>query len=190
MEDDITNWKSLWEEEKPSPFNITALIERLLRLEKKEKRERIFVLITFPLTLIFLGIVLPIFESNYFIIAISCIGIAMLMLLLQLYRSKLKHKDEVSFNNQAYIQENIKKLQGKMTTTSRYMWGYTFLLLLGLNIGYVEVLKSLNFAIRVGIHAGLSIAILCFMFFSIRRRIKKNEKEILPLIDALKNLMD
>lgn len=190
MEEDISNWKNLWEEEKSNSFDVKSLIHQLTELERKEKKERVFVMIAFPVTLLILGLLLPIFESGYFIIAISCIGIAMLILLLQIYKSKLKNSNEASFDNQAYIKKSVKSLKGKMRTTSRYMWLYTFLLLLGLNVGYMEVLKNVNSPIRIAIHAGLSLAILVFMYFGIQRRVKKNKRDILPLIQKLKTLMD
>ena len=190
MEEDIANWKNSWKEEKSDASNVQTLIVALNKLEKKEKRERVFIGVAFPLTLLFLGLVLPIFESYYYSAAIFCIGIGMITLLIQIYWSKLKYKDEGSFTNQEYIKKNIKRLKGKMMTTSRYMWGYTFLLLTGLNIGYLEVLRNVGLPLRITIHGVLSIAILVFMYFGIQRRSKKNTKEIVPLINRLESLMD
>ncbi len=189
MKQDITNWKNLWGEKKSNPVDLETLIGELTKIEKKNKKERIVLLIAFPLTLIILAILLPIFQSKYYLLSIVFIGAGMFMILLQLYKSKLDNsRNEGSFNNQEFIKANIKSLKEKMITTSKYMWIYTVLLLFGLNIGYLEVLNGLNFPARILIHLILTIAILFFMYSGIKKRLLKNKEKILPLIDELENL--
>ncbi|NAS32071.1 hypothetical protein GTQ40_13880 [Flavobacteriaceae bacterium R38] len=191
MEQDIADWKNLWEEEKSSPINLDNLTKQLVKIEKKNKRDRILILITFPFTLIVLATILPLFKSYYYLFSIACICIGMLIILVQLYKSKIKkYSDEKDFNNQEFIKSNIKSLKESVITTSKYMWIYTALFLLGLNIGYIEILKSLDLLVRILIHSGVTLTILLFMYSGIKKRNKKNKKEILPLIDELQNLIN
>jgi len=112
------------------------------------------------------------------------------MVLIQLYRSKGKITQEKdAFNNQEFIKTTVKSLKEKMITTSKYMWGYTFLLLLAFNIGYLEVLSTLNAPIRIVIHLMITSAILFFMYAGIKKRVSKNKKDILPLIETLESMI-
>lgn len=189
MEQDISNWKNLWEEKKTSPLDVKTLIHQLTRVEKRNKKERIILAISFPITVLILLLFLPISESYYYLTAILCIGLGMLLILWQLYKSKLKpNTQEGDLNNQNYIAATIKSLKEKMMITSKYMWMYTFLLLLGLNTGYIEVLQHLSIPLRILIHVLLTLGILVFMYVGIKKRMLKNKKEIKPLIDELEDL--
>jgi len=189
MEQDISNWKNLWEEKKSSPLDVKTLINQLTRVEKKNNKERIILAISFPGTVLILLLFLPISKSYYYLTAILCIGLGMLLILWQLYKSKLKPStQEGDLNNQNYIAATIKNLKRKMMITSKYMWIYTFLLLLGLNTGYIEVLQQLSIPLRILIHVLLTLGILVFMYVGIKKRMLKNKKEIQPLIDELEDL--
>ncbi len=190
MEQDISNLKNLWDEKKSSPVDLDTLIIKLTKIEKKNKKERIFLLFAFPFTMIILAILLPIFQSNYYLLSIVFIGIGMFMILLQLYKSKLNNSNkEGSFSNQEFIKATIKSLKEKMITTSKYMWVYTFFLLLGLNTGYVQVLNTLSFPIRILIHLILTLTIIFFMYLGIKKRKLKNKEDVLTLINELEDLI-
>ncbi len=190
MEQDISNLKNLWDEKKSSPVDLDTLIIKLTKIEKKNKKERIFLLFAFPFTMIILAILLPIFQSNYYLLSIVFIGIGMFMILLQLYKSKLNNSNkEGSFSNQEFIKATIKSLKEKMITTSKYMWVYTFFLLLGLNTGYVQVLNTLSFPIRILIHLILTLIIIFFMYLGIKKRKLKNKEDVLTLINELEDLI-
>ena len=190
MEQDISNLKNLWDEKKSSPVDLDTLIIKLTKIEKKNKKERIFLLFAFPFTMIILAILLPIFQSNYYLLSIVFIGIGMFMILLQLYKSKLNNSNkEGGFSNQEFIKATIKSLKEKMITTSKYMWVYTFFLLLGLNTGYVQVLNTLSFPIRILIHLILTLTIIFFMYLGIKKRKLKNKEDVLTLINELEDLI-
>lgn len=190
MEQDISNLKNLWDEKKSSPVDLETLIIKLTKIEKKNKKERIFLLFAFPFTMIILAILLPVFHSNYYLLSIVFISIGMFMILLQLYKSKLNNSNkEGSFSNQEFIQATIKSLKEKMITTSKYMWIYTFFLLLGLNTGYVQVLNTLSFPIRILIHLILTLTIIFFMYLGIKKRKLKNKEDVLTLINELEDLI-
>lgn len=191
MDSDISNWQNLWKEEKSTPIDVNKLIRRLNKVEKKGKLERIILLLATPLILVFLATLLPILSNMYYLIFVILVGIGMTMILIQSYRSKYSFiNNDIELNNHRYIKSLINKLKQRMLTTSRYMWFYTFLLISGLNIGYIAVLQNLNLSIiiRISIHISLTGLILWFMYYSIKKRKKENNNEIVPLIDFLENL--
>ncbi len=178
--------KNLWQQVKSDSIDLDKLITELIKSDRKSKREKVLLLILFPLTLITLILLLPFTNSIYYLIAILLFGIGMLMILFQIYKSKIAaKKPEETLDNKNYVVHLIIVLNRKMEITSRYMWVYTFLLISGLNIGYVEALHGNNLLIRIIVHIVLSFLLLWFMNSAIKKRIKKNEKEILPIIKKL-----
>lgn len=191
MEKDITNWQNLWKEEKSTPLDVSKLITNLNKIEKKAKLERIILLVAVPITIIVLATILPVFSNIYYLISIVIISFGMIMILIQSYRSKFNMtNNDDELNNNKYIKNLIHKLKQRMLTTSRYMWFYTFLLVLGINIGYIDILQKFNVSVtvRLIIHVVFSVIMISIMYYSIEKRKKENNKRILPLIDFLENL--
>ncbi|MDC1161869.1 hypothetical protein OAT18_00345 [Tenacibaculum sp.] len=191
MEKDITNWQNLWKEEKATPLDVSKLITRLNKIEKKGKLERIVLLIAVPIMIIVLVTLLPLLSNIYYLISIGLISFGMIIILIQSYRSKYNLiSNDVELNNQKYLKNLIYKLKQQMLITSRYMWLYTFLLVLGLNIGYIDILQKFNIsiAVRIIIHVVFTIVMISIMYYLIEKRKKENNKEILPLINFLENL--
>lgn len=191
MEKDIANWKNLWKEEKSTPLDVSKLINLLNKIERKGKVERIILAITILITLVLLVTLLPVFSNKYYFASIVLIALGMIMILIQFYRTKynLINKD-ADLNNRKYIETLIDKLKQRMLITSKYMWVYTFLLILGLNIGYVDILKNFDLSIlaRISIHIIISGVMFFIMYYAIEKRKKKNNNGILPLIEFLENL--
>ncbi|WP_290696692.1 hypothetical protein [Lacinutrix sp.] len=190
MEQDITDWKNLWKVEKSTPIDINGLLKHINNLEKKGKLERITLLISIPLTIILLLTILPVFTNIYNLISITLISIGMLMILLQTYKSKFSSTNKNMLNNQEYAETLISKLKERILTTSRYMWIYAFLLISGLNFGYIDILEKFNISLisRIIGHLILSSAMLLLIYYLIEKRKKENNKEILPLIEFIDNL--
>lgn len=191
MEKDITNWQNLWKEEKATAIDLSTWIVHLNKIEKKGKLERIILLAAVPITIIALVTLLPLLPNMYYLTAIVLISFSMLMILIQSYRSKYSlPSNDTELNNHKYIKNLVQKLKQRMLTTSRYMWYYTFLLVLGINIGYIDILQQLNVSltVRLIIHAVFTVVMICIMYYAIEKRKKENNRGILPLIDFLENL--
>lgn len=191
MEQDISNLQNLWKEEKSSYFDLNKLITQLNKIEKKGKLERIVLLISVPITIVILATLLPLFSNQNYLISILLMSLGMLMILIQTFRSKNNLiKNEHELNNQNYIETLIVKLKERMLTTSRYMWVYALLLITGLNIGYIDILEKFNIPLSAKIitHFMLSGVMLYLFYYGISKRKKKNNDEILPLINLLENL--
>jgi|SRR5690554_507838 len=191
MGTEIENWKNLWKEEKSTPLDVNMLITHVNKMERRGKIERMALLITIPMTLALLGILLPVLSNGYYLAAFTLIGLGMILILIQVYRSRfdLIHND-AELNNRSYVETLISKLKQSLLTTSKYMWVYTFLLILGLNIGYVDILHHLELSIilRIITHVVLTAVMFFFMYYTIEKRKKKNNTEIVPLIEFLENL--
>jgi len=189
MDNDLDKWKDLWGAQKSEPLDLEEMIGGLNKIESKSKRERLILAIVFPLTIGILLFALPVDESIYYLICLVCIFIAMIMIFLQMYQSRIQDLGRnTSLSNHEFIQDTIKRLKSKKLTTSFYMWIYTVLLLVGINVGYLEVLKDFESFLRISIHLILSLTMLGFMYFSIRKRVKKNDREIQPIIDELEGI--
>lgn len=191
MEKDITDWQNLWKEEKSTPLDLSKLITHLNKIEKKGKLERIILLFAVPVTILVLATLLPLLSNIYYLTSVILISFGMIMILIQSYRSKFSLiSNDAELNNHKYIKNLIHKLKQRMLTTSRYMWFYTFLLVIGLNIGYLDILQKFNLSllVRITIHLVFTIVMICIMYYSIEKRKKENNKNVLPLIDFLENL--
>ncbi|CAM1343007.1 hypothetical protein [Tenacibaculum amylolyticum] len=191
MEKEFTQWQNLWKQKAASPLDIEKLIDSLNQMEKKGKLERIILLIAIIGTFVLLAILLPILSNFYYATSFSLIGFGMLLILFQVYKSKLPViQNNIELTNHAYVQTLIKKLTRKMRITSIYMWIYTFLLISGMNIGYIEILQNFEatFSIKVLVHLLLSSVLLFGMYYSIQKRKQKNTAEIAPLIQLLESL--
>ena len=189
MSKNFEDIKNLWQQVKFNSIDLDKLINELNQTERKSIREKVLLMILFTLTLIALMLLLPFTESMYYLIAILLFGIGMLMILFQVYKSKFAAKKTEKFlDNRKYVGQLIKSLNRKMEITSRYMWIYTLLLISGFNLGYIEALSGMDLSIRIIIHIVLSSMILWFMNSAIKKRIKKNQTEILPLIKKLENI--
>lgn len=181
--DDI---KNIWQNIKSETGELDKLTAELKRLERKSKRERVAVLTLFPLTIVALIVLLPFLTNVYYLVAILMAAAGMLMILFQMYLSKIKlNTNESNLSNKEYVDSIIKALHRKMRITSKYIWFYTFLLIAGINIGYVDAIGEMNLTIRIMVHFILSTLLGWFMYSAIRKRNENNKREILPLIKKL-----
>jgi len=191
MENNITNWKNLWIEEQPPTLDISLFIKQINTIEQKSKLERIILTIAVPITIVVLIAILPVFSNVYYLIAVSIMSLGMLLILGQSYRSKTDLiKRDSELNNLEFIEYKIDKLKEKMLTTSRYMWIYAILLIIGLNIGYIDILEKFNLPLPAKIITNFVLsAVMLYLFdYGISQKKKQHNKTILPLIEFLKSL--
>lgn len=189
MDDFINELQNTWSKATPSEKNIDSILKEILNQEKKERRTRIFLLIAAPLTIISLIILLPVAQSLYYQLAIVLIALAMIFLILQFQLSRIESPKDAYIESTAdYVKTLLNKYEQKMNITRTYMWIYTVLLISGLNIGYIEALNDLNFQLRIAIHFAISVVLFWFMYSGIRKKIKKNNQELLPVKNKLEEI--
>lgn len=191
MNKDIEDLKKLWQGQELEIPNSIEVVKQLNEIEKKNKKDRIFLACIFPSTIIPLALFIPILESPYYVASIIILSLAMLMILFLVFRNKFeKINSEEDFNNKVFLDQQIKKLRDKMKITSFYMWIYFLLIILGMNVNYIEAFSSFELHYRVIIHFSVSIVLFVFMFWMIDKKKEKNKKEIEPLIHQLESIND
>lgn len=191
METNFDHIQQLWQSQKSQPFDLPGLIKGLKKTEKKQKRELMFMAIITPMTLGIIAWSLPWKENPVFILSWLLIAIAMIGIFGLTFKAKLNKSDSSeSLSNRDFIQTQIKKLKSRYKIANKYMYIYTMLLILGLNIAYFILMEPFPTSIRLIIHISLSVAILVFMHFSIKRKIKKYDKTLKPLIEQMENLLE
>lgn len=68
------------------------------------------------------------------------------------------------------------------------MWIYAILLVVGLNVGYIEALKEMSLLLRIGAHFIVTILLLVGVRRGINKRMEKYQNEIVPLIKKLNEI--
>jgi membrane protein YdbS with pleckstrin-like domain len=190
MENNFEDIQKLWQAQKPIDFDINSLMEGLRKTEVKQRREMIFMMLITPLTIGFLFWSMPWRESIGIAISLYIIAFAMIWVLGLTLRSKVRKNDSSErFSNSDYLKAQIKKLNFRYEIARKHMYAYTFLLILALNISYYILLEPLNAITRVGIHLALTLAILGFMHWQIKRKVKKYDKELKPMIEQMKGML-
>lgn len=191
MENNFEDMQKLWQAQKPVEFDLTGLISGLKKTEAKQKRELISMLIITPLTIGFLFWSMPWKESRGIDISLYIIAFAMIWLLVMALRSKVSKNDSSErFSNEDYLKTQIKKLNFRYEIAKKYMHGYTFLLLLALNICYYILLEPLSAISRIGIHLALTLIVGGFMFWQIKKKVRKYDKELKPLIHQMEGMLE
>lgn len=192
MDDELKELQDLWQGQKASPRDIQELIGELNGLEAKLRKEKRKLLVLFPTTMLVLIALLAILpKAPLYIAGISLIGLAMLMVLFLSYRNSFPPvSQQQDMSNEVFLQETIDKLMARKLLTSRYMWIYTALLVLGLNIGYIDVLSEAGLTFRILGHGFVSIFLPIGNYFAIKKRMAKYEEELDPLIEQLESLKD
>lgn len=191
MEQKIADWQNLWKEKKSTSLDFDELIDRINSVEKKGRLDRIVLIIAVPITITLLVIILPVFSNVYYFSSVTLIGLGMLMILIQTFRSKINLiGSHTELNNKRYLENLISKLKERILIASKYMWVYTFLLIVGINIGYTSILKAFDLSIfaRIITHITISVVMLYLMYYGIEKRKKKDKKGLTPLIELLENL--
>ncbi len=189
MKDDLNNWKELYQQKKAKGIDTNALLAGFNKMEKKHRRERIFLTIVFPVTILLLINVMPSISNMYYLGGVILMSMSMLYLLWMIYRNKFS-TIEVSqdFTNKAFIENKISKLKNRILLTSRDMWIYAILLVLGINVAYIEALHYFEMPIRILSHAGVSGLMLGGFYFGIKKKLKEYDLEIIPMIEQLESL--
>ncbi len=185
MEPDELNWSKLWLEKKATSFDTNQFIEQITFIEKQAKADRIKLTIGVPIVIVVLSFLFPILENNYYLVSIIFIFLGMLMILVQNYKNKSPLLNgNTHFNNKDFINIQITKLKKRLTTASTCLWISAILLIIGFNVLCLQAFEDMPLTFRIVFHLLYIITIP----FLIRQRMKRYNKQILPLIDKLENL--
>jgi hypothetical protein len=190
METNFNDIQQLWQSQKADNFDLQSLITGLKKTEAKQRKERIAIAILTPSTLIFLFTVMPWGESNAILLSLLVIAAAMIWVVWLSFSSALKPSDDSeSFSNKEYIQTQLSKLKQRYKIAGTYMYFYAFLLAVAINVAYFVLLEPLSNTIRLSIHLGLTAMMFAVMHLGIRRRIKKYDQTLKPIMEQLETLL-
>ncbi len=186
----MNEWKKLWQQERANSLSSEELIKKLNLIEKKSRFGRRAMFVSFGSGILLLLFLLPVLENIYYSVSLLCFLAGMSLLLVQSYKNKFDFLDEETLNNKEFTQKLLQKLDGKLRMLSKTMAIYTLLLLLGINIAYLKSLEELSLFPRIFLHSGVSVAILLFMLFTLKRKRKKLREEITPLRERLREFQN
>jgi uncharacterized membrane protein HdeD (DUF308 family) len=190
METNFNDIQQLWQSQKASNFDLQGLISGLKKTEEKQRKERIAIAIITPSTLVFLFTVMPWGESKAILLSLLVIATAMLWVGWLSFSSALRpSEDSESFSNKAYIETQLDKLKQRYRIAGIYMYFYAFLLAVAINVAYFVLLEPLSATIRISAHLGLTVMMFGVMHISIRRRIKKYDQTLKPIMEQLEKLL-
>jgi|GEM_PF-701448 len=190
METNFNDIQQLWQSQKASNFDLQGLISGLKKTEEKQRKERIAIAIITPSTLVFLFTVMPWGESKAIFLSLLVIAVAMLWVGWLSFSSALKPSDDSdSFSNKEYVQTQLAKLKQRYKIAGSYMYFYAFLLAVAINVAYFVLLEPLSATIRISAHLGISVMMFVVMLISIRRRIKKYDQTLKPIMEQLEKIL-
>ncbi|SEG17140.1 hypothetical protein [Algoriphagus boritolerans] len=190
METNFNDIQQLWQSQKAENFDLASLIEGLKKTEVKQKRERIAIAIITPATLVFLFIFMPWQESKAILLSLLVIAVAMIGVGILSFSSRISPSDDSeNFSNKEYLKSQFEKLKFRYKIAGKYMYYYAFLLAVALNVAYFVLLAPFSDLIRILTHTGLTVMIFGIMHFSIKRRLKKYDKSLQPMMKQLEKLL-
>jgi hypothetical protein len=191
MEEQINKWKKMWKQQKSNSLDITGLIQRLNKIEKKVKLERI------KLSIILLFLVVACFvklsellANKFYVISYILILIAIFIRLIPLYKSRYGTiTKESDLNNHDFI----KLLTEKIAFKTKHLLIFLSILILSLNItllGLYEKGTVFNLEInnenRIFFHLTTIVLFIVAYLFK-KRKLDNSKKETLKLISDLEN---
>lgn len=161
------------------------------QFHKRVRRERRGMTISFIFTFIFLSGTFWIMHSPLYVIGVFTIFGAMAFLMDLMWKNKLGNNgSSFELSNQEFLASNIDFIQKRRALTARSMPIYAFLLILGLNIGYIDILKLMQLPVwgSIGIHIGLSLIMITLFYIGIRTHLQKFDQKLAPLLESLQKL--
>ena len=190
METNFSDIQQLWQSQKAKELDLNLLMQQMNKVEKKQKLEWMLVLILTPTTIVFLAFVLPLKDSILGSLSLILIGLGMGWVIYLSSKSKLSaQNDPEVFSNQEFIKSQIKKLSLRNRIIRKHMISYGLILILAINLGYLAVLEPLSPGFRISAHLGASLMIVVIMLITIRRKSKKYDQELKPIIESLKQML-
>lgn len=190
-----SDWQSM---DKPSSFDadnqqFATMLNSFEKIQRKTRKENIFLSILFVLTIAFLwGMFSFIDGASWWVWSgIMIMTVEMIVAgIFAWYRNTSKKWKDLRQNSRRYLSSAIRKLKYRKLLMLMIIPVYTLLLIVAINLIYVEVLSDLRLYWRWIIHVGVSLMIAGFVAFEIRRRYNKEQESIDPLIQEFESLKE
>lgn len=190
---ELNDLQQLWQGQSaghsiPEPEQTLSGIQEFHR---KVRRERRWLTLSFIFTFLFLTATFWMYHSTLYVIGILTVFGAMTFMLVLIWKNRLQMDgSQFDLSNQQFLSSNIDFIQRRRALTARYMPVYGFLLILGINVGYIDILGLMDLPslVRIGIHMGLSLVMILFFRVGIKKHLKKFDLKLTPLLTSLKKM--
>ncbi|NGP88941.1 hypothetical protein [Fodinibius halophilus] len=193
-----SDWQSM---DKPSTFEVDSkqfkkMINYFEQIQQKTRKENIIMSILFVLSIAFLWAMYSFMNNASWWVwsGVSILSVEMVAAaVFAWYRNTGKKWKQLRRESQQYLSLAIRKLKYRKFLMLVIIPIYTLLLIVAINLIYIDVLSDLRLLWRWAIHCGVSVVLAGFVGFEIRRRYRREQQEITPLIDefeAIKEGMD
>ncbi len=190
METNFNDIQQLWQSQKAINIDLSGLIQQLKATEQKQKLEWIIGVICLPITVIFLVMVLPLKDSLLGTLTLILLSLAMGWVLWLNSKSLLRTVDDSdAYSQKDYLQSQLTKLNLRGKIIQKHMISYGLILILAINLGYLEVLAPLATQLRILAHLGATLLVIGVMWVTLRKKRKAFEAESRPAIRQLEKLL-
>ncbi|WP_106792861.1 hypothetical protein [Aquimarina sp. Aq78] len=187
------DWKSVNISNTEMSQNPDSLLEKLKKLNKKILFSNLLTSILFAPTFIVLGWLWSAYDSGtpLFYGSLLSMGILLLITLVILwYRVLFWKTPELNKNVTSFARIMIKKLSYYKWITSMYMPVYLILLASILFVYFRVVLKGASFWFSFWAYTLTFCWVLIVGFISMMKKVKKNKKEIDPVLQDLRQIKE
>ncbi|NQX81386.1 MAG: hypothetical protein HRT66_05250 [Flavobacteriaceae bacterium] len=182
MKNEMNNWEDLWSQQKASNINIDELANKLHKIERITKFQRLFFL--FVLVFVFYSMFTHLSLNIYNYISFGLVLIGFLFVLVPLFGNKINYDNK---NTNQFIESQIKYLRKKLLIPKIYSFVFVVLIIIALNIGFWGASEQLDVFYRILFH--LSTVVIFIVFVKLRKvGIRNYEKEISSIIDKLEEI--
>ena len=190
MSDQLEEYQKLWQSQATDTIGTLEMLKKLNQIESKNRREMVILHVSFPLTLGILYFLMPLKGQPVYQLGFGIITLAMFLMLILLHRNRYGKSVEMLGDNRAFLTNQVNKLRARIRITSVYMRIYTAAIIIAINVVYFAVFDGMHSGYRLAIHVGISVVLLVFQEFMIRRKLRKYKTEYVPLIDHLERMQD
>ncbi|MDA7716933.1 hypothetical protein N8834_00275 [bacterium] len=193
FEDLKNDWKSIQTSSIELNENSNSLAEKLKKLQRKILLGNIITSITFIPTFIILVWLWTSYEKGSILFYGSLVCMAILLvstLVLFWYRTLFWKTSELDKNVKSFAKIMIKKLYYYKWITNIYMPIYSIVLTLIVFAYYHAILKDVSFWFSFTAYTLTLGWVIVIGSIYIKRKIKKNKKEIDPILSDLKQIND
>ena len=195
---DIDAIKNNWQNQKRKDLpvrnsieSIHDMIAKLSRFEKKQFRINFFKTAGITLLMIYF-IWATIVITSVSVIKLISIGwmlISIIIFLIIYWKAQLKiNKFNINATSINFINSVLENFSAQKELYTQKFWYFGAAIIIGTNIYYLDVLKSLATELRVGAHLGVSILLLAVFYLGIKFRKFRFRNENQPLIDELEKI--
>lgn len=187
------DWKSVKTSNTEMSQNPDSLLEKLKKLHKKILFGNVLTSILFAPTFIILGWLWSAYDNGTPFFYGSLLSMAILLLItlaILWYRVLFWKTPELNKNVTSFARVMIKKLSYYKWITNMYMPVYLILLASILFVYFQVILKGASFWFTFWAYTLTFCWVLIVGFISMMRKVKKNKKEIDPILQDLRQIKE